>query len=98
MHLEFGSINDYEKYFVDNKVPVCRNILSTIENAYEKDLKEAIIFEISFAADSDIVYEVSVEKDDWDSSLQACMNILSENEATDDVIDAYLLRKKIKDS
>lgn len=95
MFLEFDSFKDYEKYFSDNKVLVSRQIVHSIEDSFEKKEKNAIAFEIGFSGMNNIVYEISVDEKEWINSLESCLRIFTDHNASDDAIDTYFIKKKI---
>ena len=96
MYLEFDTIKEYESYFKKNKVEVAKTIAKSISEAYDNEKEEAFVFEIGFEGNDQIVYEVSVEKDQWEQSLEACLKIFTDHDENDEAIDTYLITKKIK--
>lgn len=95
MILEFDSLTEYEEYFRLNKLQISREIVKSIEDSFEKNFSEAIPFKIVFSNIREILYEISVGKEDWVDSIDACMKIFTDLEASDDAIDAYFVKKKL---
>lgn len=95
MYLEFESLKEYENYFTKNKLEVARTIAQGISKAHESEKEEALIFEIGFENSDQIVYEVSVEKKEWIRSLDACLDIFTKEEDSDNAIDTFLIKKKL---
>lgn len=93
MEYTFESFEEYEKYFIKNKVEVTKAIIQGIDRSIDENVDKAIIFDIIFE-NYFYGYEISIEKDEWLHSIESCMKILQEYNDSNGVIDAYLTKKK----
>lgn len=97
MKISFKDIDEYSQYVRKNRELIIKAILDGIDYSIEHELTKALIFEVSFYNSSEI-YEVTLDKTEWEHSLDVCMKEFLENNQSDNAIDTYLVQKKFKEN
>jgi len=90
----FDDKQQYLQYFKTNKLEVTKNIVEGIDYSLEHELSSALVFELNFKGTS-VAYEITIDKEDWEKTLDACLEIFTEFEDADGAIDTYLVKKKL---
>lgn len=96
--LEFDSVYHMQDYFLSEKgiAESSIHIVKTVEESAEKNSKNTKLYSISLLEEG---YDVSVaiSRKDWIPALEQCLKNLEDLEMQDEVIDTYLILKKVKE-
>lgn len=95
MFLKFRNLQEYENYFLVNKIDITRQIVKSISESSDQNIPEAKICDVMFGENNQLVYEISVDSDEWIPSLESCLKIFLDQNFSDDAIDTYLVKKKL---
>ena len=93
--LKFNNTDEFERVFKTHDREITDAIVEGIEEAYQFQKKSAILFEISFE-EVDLVYEISLNSNQWELALESCMNHYRDIGESNSAIDVYLLQKDIR--
>jgi hypothetical protein len=93
--LEIETIAELETIFKERSVEMTTNIRDSIQEAFDKNKKTALIFEIGVEG-LETSFEISLTHKEWISALENCLKHYEEWEMGDDAIDTYLLLKQLK--
>lgn len=91
----FESIEEFIYFSNNSKDTICSCILSSLTTAFEENEANPILFEISLK-DMENSYELSLDRSQWETALEKCLEILVEESKSDEAIDTYLLLQTIK--
>jgi hypothetical protein len=94
--LQIESIAELETIFKEKSVDMTTNIKNSIQEAFTKKKKTAILFEIEVDG-MDTSFEISITVKEWIVALENCLKHFEEWEMGDDAIDTYLLIKELKE-
>ena len=93
--LEIETIAELETIFKERSVEMTTNIRDSIQEAFNKKKKTALIFEIGVEG-LDTNFEISLTHREWIPALENCLKHFEQWEMGDDAIDTYLLLKELK--
>jgi len=94
MIYNFDSPTEYVNFVKTNKSEVTKAIVQGINLALDLELDNAVILELNFDRQKQ-AFEISLDKSQWETSLNACIDIFVENNESDNAIDTYLVKKKL---
>lgn len=92
--IKFQNTDEFERVFKKRDLEITDSIYESIEEASNSKKKTANLFEISFE-DVDITYDITLPNSQWETALQACLDIYTELSESDKAIDTYLLKKRV---
>jgi hypothetical protein len=93
--LVIESIGELENIFKNKSMDMTVNIRDSIQEAFDKKKKTALLFEIEVEG-MDTAFEIAVTSKEWVPALENCLKHFEEWEMGDDAIDTYLLIKQLK--
>jgi len=93
--LHFRSAQEFEGIFQRKTKEITDSIVDSIEQALASKHRTANIFEISFD-ESDIVFEISLPKNQWATALQSCLDHYHSLELVDEQIDTWRILESVK--
>lgn len=94
MIYNFDTPAEYIDFVKSNKTEVVTSIVQGINIALELGLDNAVLMELNFDRHKQ-AFEISLDKSQWEASLDACIEIFMENNESDNAIDTYLVKKKL---
>ncbi len=94
--LVIESIGELEDIFKNKSMDMTVNIRDSIQEAFDKKKKTALLFEIEVEG-MDTAFEIAVTSKEWVPALENCLKHFEEWEMGDDAIDTYLLIKQLKE-
>lgn len=94
--LQIESIAELETIFKEKSVDMTTNIRDSIQEAFTKKKKTAVLFEIEVDG-MDTSFEISITTKEWIVALENCLKHFEEWEMGNDAIDTYLLIKELKE-
>lgn len=94
---EFETVKELQQFAETARDEICSCILFSLNQAIEEDDDEPVVFDLSLKNGTD-VYEMYLNKVEWDKALDTCLSFFTENNLSDQAIDTYLLIQKIKNS
>ena len=71
------------------------NTLSIIGEGIEFQKKTVTLFTINIG-DDEFKYEINLPRSQWKGALESCLEVYQKLQATDEIIDTYLLIKETK--
>jgi hypothetical protein len=93
---EFETIEDFEEFAENARDRICSCILFSLDRAFEDKEEDTVLFDVSVKQDINI-YEIFLNKAEWVTALNSCIEVFTNSNMSDEAIDAYLLIKKIKE-
>ena len=93
--MKFENTDEFERVFKNTDKEITDAIFEGIGEAYKFQKKSAQLFEISFE-DADLVYEISINSNQWEIALESCMNHYRDIGESNSAIDTYILQKEIR--
>jgi len=93
--LQIESLGELEALFKDKSVDMTTNIRDSIQEAFTKGRKTALLFEIDLEG-TNTSFEISLTSKEWVTALTNCLNHYEEWEMADDAIDTWQLIQKLK--
>ena len=93
--LHFKTIEEFEQLFSVSNQEVSDSIVISIEEAMKSNKSTAKIFSISFE-DSDIAYDIDLNKAQWVKALGGCLDYYHKNQLHDQAIDTWKLQEAAK--
>ena len=94
--LQIESLEELEDIFREKSVDMSTNIRDSIQEAFNKKKKTALLFEIELEG-MDTSFEISITTKEWITALENCLKHFEEWEMGDEAIDTYLLIKELKE-
>mgnify|MGYP003636306287 FL=1 len=93
--IHFNTTEEFEGLFKKQTIQVTRAIISGIEKAMQKNLRSALLFDISFA-EVDMHYEISLPFSQWQQALEHCLDHLHKDSLSNEQIDCWQLLEAVK--
>ena len=93
--LHFNTIDEFEQLFKQSNQEITDTVVHSIQKAMHENRSTANVFSISFE-NSDIAYEISLNKSQWVKALDGCLNYYHEQELHDQAIDTWKLQEAAK--
>jgi hypothetical protein len=91
---EFDTVEEFDK-LTSEKVTICNCLLSAVQTGLNENNIQPVLFEIT-VKDSDYTYEIYLDRSEWPSGLQTCLEVYTASNKFDEAIDAYNLLKEVK--
>lgn len=92
---EFETVKELQQFVESARDEICSCILFSLTQALEDGEEEPIVFDLSLKNGTD-VYEMALNKEEWERALNTCLTYFSENNFPDQAIDTYFLLERIK--
>jgi len=93
--LHFKNTDKFEILFRSRTLKVTDAIVSGIEQAMQDNKKQANLFEITFE-EVETAYEVSLNRSEWQSALENCLDHYHSLEMADQQIETWKLLEAAK--
>jgi hypothetical protein len=93
---EFDTVEDFEEFAENAREEICSCILFSLQKGYEDQEEDTILFDVTLKEDINI-YEIFLNRAEWTTALDSCIEVFTDRNMSDEAIDAYLLRQKIKE-
>jgi len=91
---EFETIEEFDKFSTD-KVTICNCLLSAVRTGLQEKNIQPVLFEVT-AKDSNYTYEIYLDRKEWSSGLQTCLDVYTASDKFNEAIDAYSLLEELK--
>lgn len=93
----FTNLEQYQEFLSKNKENLYFQIIDEIQKAYENEIDEAIVHNVTLLEDSS-EYVVSIERKNWHATVQDSLQNLKDTPKINDLLDGYLFLKKLEES
>ena len=93
--LYFKTPADFEKLFSKQNRKITDMMVESISEGIEFQKKTVTLFTINIG-DDEFKYEINLPRSQWQGALESCLEVYQKMDATDEIIDTYLLIKETK--
>lgn len=93
--LHFNTTLEFETLFKNQPKEVIDTIVKGIEKSVIENTNSAELFRITFE-EAEIAYEISLPKEQWETSLNSCLEYYHKNDSVDECIDTWKLLEAVK--
>lgn len=97
MNLHFSDSDEVKDIFDVRNPNLAITFIQEIEKAYHAGKRNAVLLTITVDG-SEEVLEASLNRSDWATCLEACMEIFRKNDMVNEAIDTYTLKKKVEEA
>ena len=97
MNLHFSDSDEVKDIFDVRNPNLAITFMQEIEKAYHAGKRNAVLLTITVDG-SEEVLEASLNRSDWTTCLEACMEIFRKNDMVNEAIDTYTLKKKVEEA
>ena len=93
--LYFKTPADFEELFSKQNRKITDMMVESIGEGIEFQKKTVTLFTINIG-DDEFKYEINLPRSQWQGALESCLEVYQKMQATDEIIDTYLLIKETK--
>ena len=95
-NLILNTLTEFHDVVKSRDLACAITIFLAIKSGIKKKYKSVNVFNVTLKNDPLSIYQYKLEKDQWDMSLNNCMEIFSSNEMFEECTEIQQLLKKLK--
>lgn len=96
MKIDFDSFQDYENFIKEESVEVMKAVSDSIKEAVTYNQESALLFELYFKGGK-YAYELTLDRDQWETTLDKCIEVFTKHREPDLAIDTYYLKEMVRE-